>query len=215
MKKSVIILIVVSIISLWIVAGFTHALEIYTIPTTASEPTYRPGSVVIASSLKKVNNNDFVVFKSPDKGVWIFRCIGKEGDIIEMKNAIVYINGKQVDEPFVWNEYYISNKQLQSIEGYVQNNNNTIRAINDSVAIGNFTTTELKDYHLNLKLFLSKDAVNIFPVFKKLEYDQDNFGPIKIPKDSYFLLGDSRHDAYDSRYFGFVKADDIISTVLR
>src|SRR4029077_3422399 len=36
------------------------------------------------------------------------------------------------------------------------------------------------------------------------------FGPVRIPKDRYLLLGDNRDNSADSRVYGFIPRDEIV-----
>lgn len=57
--------------------------------------------------------------------------------------------------------------------------------------------------------------INDKPVEETHTYNRDlaNFGPLKIPPESYFMLGDNRAASADSRYWGFLPRKNMIGPV--
>lgn len=57
------------------------------------------------------------------------------------------------------------------------------------------------------QLWINNDQITESFIQNKANY---NYGPVTVPPDAYFVLGDNRTHSYDSHFWGFVPRQDVI-----
>ncbi len=160
-------------------------IRYFYIPSKSMSPTIQQGDyLIVKKDIRTLSREEIVVFKYPKNPdvFFIKRCVAVGGDKIFIKDKTLYL------QPHEGPEYIKKN--------YPRNN---IVTINNSLWVKN-------PYKHSIKTIINDDKVvddgnHPAPLF--------NFNQIIIPKDSYFVMGDNRDHANDSRFWGYIKPKDI------
>lgn len=208
--------IVIGAIILMIVLRLSYMLQIFSFDSGANDPTIPARHVVFTSTLKQPRRFNFIAFRNTsqqDSSVWLFRLCGMPGDTLEMRNGDLYVNNRLVDSMFTLSHSFVVDpKDTASMN---LDTSEVVKIDSDQVLITYSDKLMQKrgiPYH---RYIVPQDRIDTYlqKVFNQ-PWNTDHFGPLAVPKDSYFLLGDNRSNAMDSRYIGFIPKKDFKGTVL-
>jgi signal peptidase I len=219
-----------------VLARLTGAIQIYKIPTPSSEPTIKVGDIVVASNLRKPKPGNTIAYKSeytdslipilkPGE-IHLHRLVAAEGDILEMKEGVLYLNGENYDKQRnLLYDYVIDKKAIDLLPNAKELDEKGMLFVISSDSAHVFLTTNQVAELSSKGIAARKNIVGVEynsqtenGAFswcnKNSEWSVDRFGPLKIPTGYYFVMGDNRHNSLDSRYVGFIKKENFRGTVL-
>ena len=223
----------VLLMAFWAIARLTGMLQMYRVPTPSSEPTIKTGSIVFTSNLLQPVPGKTVAYRSEyidslnpytkAGEIHIHRMVADEGDVLEMKDAILYRNGKIFDaDKNLLHNYIADVAVVTALSSFAELEKKglayQISESEYSVSLSTKEVVELNRKGVVLEKVIARTNEFYTGAFNWMKKDSlwtvDNFGPLIIPKGFFFVLGDNRHNALDSRYVGFIKKENFRGTVL-
>ena len=207
--------------------GMTFILQAVTVPTGSMQNTILVGDYLLVNKFiftpgggslpflpqREIERGDIIVFKYPGNKLhpendssrkivpyqinYVKRVIGLPGDKVEFRDNQVFINDQLLPEH---------------------------RMIGDPPTPGdnqsalNVSEFEEKRPSETYTVYYSKDTMDGVKAGQHLSRHGYEFGvankPMVVPPNSFFVMGDSRDNSEDSRYWGFVPRELIIGRAM-
>lgn len=160
----------------------------------AMEPTLLRGDYFTARRLpagRAALRGEVVVHEYPPDPSkrFVKRVVGLPGDTLAMRRGTLVVNGRPVAEAYAWHA--------------------------DAAERARPTLAVATDDFLWQRDYLVVPRRTSGPAAAAYQPSRDDWGPLVVPPDSYFVLGDNRDQSLDSRYWGFVARARVVAEVRR
>jgi signal peptidase I len=193
-KKSKALIIVAAALFLAFVGTAAYFLAYYrlaVVPTGSMANTIIPGDrVLYAVGAGEIKRGDILIFKLPEdpREMYMHRVIGLPGETIQIKGRRVIVNGAELPEE----------RALVRLTGPEEPESPVVNV-------------ESKPQNASYRVFYDIERPSDgdeFEINPGLKYGVAE--PYQIPQGHYFMLGDSRDNSRDSRYWGTVPCELIV-----
>ena len=165
---------------------FRFVLSNDTVSGPSMQPSFENGQRLISVRHAQIKRGEVVIVKAPDEpgALYIKRVIGMPGEKIVSKNNQIYINNKKLSQPW-----------LTQGKKMIDAGSDTFYS-----ATQNFTMKSLARSR-QFQQYYTKSQLNYINKYNR------------IPKETYFVMGDHRSVSKDSRYIGTIKRKNVVGVV--
>lgn len=165
---------------------FRFVLSNDTVSGPSMQPSFENGQRLISVRHAQIKHGEVVIVKAPDEpgALYIKRVIGMPGEKIVSKNNQIYINNKKLSQPW-----------LTQGKKMIDAGSDTFYS-----ATQNFTMKSLARSR-QFQQYYTRSQLNYINKYNR------------IPKGTYFVMGDHRSVSKDSRYIGTIKRKSVVGVV--